>query len=90
MDELQKGDYVYYAQIFKPPVGEYNVIELKIHMINAEKQYFTGFETNESKRTFLFKFADWGKNVFTSYDMASAMIKEAEKQYGKTKKNKEV
>lgn len=89
MDELQKGDMVYYAQIFKPPLGEYNVIELRVHNINTEKQYFTGCETSDSKHTFLFKFTDLDQCVFVNKDTALAVVKEAEKKYGKVKKSKE-
>ena len=89
MDEIQKGDLVYYTQIFKPPLGEYNVIELRVHSVNAEKQYFTGCETNDSKHTFLFTFSDLDKCVFINKDTAQVIVNEAEEKYGKVKKSKE-
>lgn len=82
-DDLQKNNYVYYAQVFKPPIGEYNVVELKVHNINAEKQYFTGCEVNKSRQTFIFNFSDWNKIVFADRNQALDMVKTAEKEFGK-------
>ena len=73
MQELKKGSMVYYAQIFKPPVGEYNVIELKVHTINEEQHYFTGCATTGNKHTYLFSFKALENNVF--FDRKDALLK---------------
>ena len=81
MQELQKGSIVYYAQIFKPPVGEDNVIELKVHTINEEKHYFTGCETKGNKHTLLFNLKALGNNVFFNRKDALEKVKVAEELY---------
>lgn len=90
MEELQKGDYIYYAQIFKPPIGTYTVIELKVHNINDEYKYFTGCEVSKSKQTYIFKFDDFGKIVFANINQAVDMVEEAEQKFGKITRTKEV
>ena len=89
MQELQKGSMVYYAQIFRPPVGEYNVIELKVHTINEEKHYFTGCETKGNKHTLLFDLKALDNNVFFNREDALAKVKAAEEQYKNIKINEE-
>lgn len=81
MQELKKGTMVYYAQIFKPPVGEYNVVDLKVHTVNEEKHYFTGCETKGNKHTLLFDLKALGNNVFFNRADALAKVKAAEEQY---------
>lgn len=81
MQELHKGSIVYYAQIFKPPIAEYTVIELKVHTVNEEKHYFTGCETKGKKHTLLFNLKELGDNVFFNEIDALEKIKEAEELY---------
>lgn len=81
MKELNKGTLVYYAQIFKPPVGEYNVVELKVHTVNEDKHYFTGCETKGNKHTLLFDLKALGNNVFFNRNDALRKVKEAEQLY---------
>ena len=90
MDELQKGDFVYYARIFKPPLCEYEIIELKVNCINNELKYFTGCEVSKSKQTFIFNFCDWDKCVFADRNVALNLVKEAEKKFGKATRQKEI
>ena len=89
MQELKKGMLVYYAQIFKPPLGEYNVVELKVHTINEEEQYFTGCETKGNKHTLLFSFKALGNHVFFDRRDALQKVKEAEEKYKNVKINAE-
>ena len=72
---------MYYAQIFKPPIGEYNILELKVHTINEELHYFTGCETSGSKRTLLFNAKALGSDVFIDRKEALKKVKEAENKY---------
>ena len=81
MQELKKESMVYYAQIFSPPVGEYNVIDLKVHNVNEEKHYFTGCETKGNKHTLLFNLKALGNNVFFNRTDALQKVKEAEEKY---------
>lgn len=90
MINLEKGDYVYYAQIFKPPIGTYNVIELKVHNISEECKYFTGCEVNKSRQTYIFHFGDLDTIVFKNCNTALELVKEAEEKYGKVTRYKEI
>lgn len=72
---LTKGQIVYYARIL-PPVGIYEIIELKLRTV--EDTYFVGVE-NSTKHAYQFGNTAINKTVFFNRKDALKLVKEAEK-----------
>ena len=72
---LTKGQIVYYARII-PPVGMYEIYELKIRTV--EETYFVGVD-KKTKHAFLFGNHALDKIVFNDRKDALKIVKEAEK-----------
>ena len=75
MQQLTKGQVVYYARIL-PPVGMYEVYDLKIRTV--EEEYFVGLD-KDTQHAYLFENAALEKNVFINRKDALKVVKEAEK-----------
>ena len=75
MNELHKGDIVYWARII-PNCGIYDVYELKIRTIT--ETYFVGIEKRE-KHAYLFGNENIGKVVFKDRKDALNKAKDEEK-----------
>lgn len=89
---IQKGITVYYAQIMPPPLGTYNVLDLKIHTVKrgSDNDYFTGCDIRGNKHTYLFTPHDIDKHIFFDRNDALTLVKAAEEKYKDVKINNEV
>ena len=85
MQELTKGQKVYYARIFES-VGMFEVIDLKIRAV--EDTWFVGTE-QRTKQAFLFGMNAIDKTVFLDRQQALDLVLDAQEKYKKTHKDKD-
>jgi hypothetical protein len=85
MQELVKGQKVYYARIFES-VGMFELIDLKIRTV--EDTWFVGTE-QRTKQAFLFGKDSINKTVFLDRGEALELVIEAQETYKKTHKEKD-
>ena len=85
MQELTKGQKVYYARIFES-VGMFEVIDLKIRTV--EDTWFVGTE-QRTKQAFLFGMNAIDKTVFLDRQQALDLVLDAQEKYKKTHKDKD-
>ena len=75
MNDLHKGDIVYYARIM-PTLGIFEVEELKLRTV--EEDYFVGLNKHD-KRAFLFFMNSIGDKIFLNRKDALNKVKDAQK-----------
>ena len=73
--DIKKFDIVYYARIL-PPVGIYEVVELKVRTVAED--FFVGTD-KITKHAFMFKLDNIDKIIFFERKAALDIVKEAEK-----------
>lgn len=71
---IKKDDVVYYSRIL-PPVGIYEVCDLKVRTVGSD--YFVGFDKRD-KRAYLLNFSDIGEIAFFNRDDAVKKVITAE------------
>lgn len=74
MNDLHKGDIVYYARIM-PTLGIFEVEELKLRTV--EEDYFVGLNKHD-KRAFLFFMNSIGDKIFLNRKDALNKVKDAQ------------
>lgn len=79
MEKIKKNSIVYYAQCLEP-VGEFEVLELKVRTVKSN--WYVGIEKKD-KHSYLFYDHDIGKRIFFDRNEALDVVKEAEKKYKK-------
>lgn len=85
MQELVKGQKVYYARVFES-VGMFEVIDLKIRAV--EDTWFVGTE-QRTKQAFLFGMNAIDKTVFLDRQQALDLVLDVQEKYKKTHKDKD-
>lgn len=77
MNDLHKGDIVYYARIM-PTLGIFEVEELKLRTV--EEDYFVGLNKHD-KRAFLFFMNSIGDKIFLNRKDALNKVKVSSERY---------
>lgn len=80
MEELKKGQVLYYAQCLEN-CGVFEVLEIKLRTI--EDTWFSGVE-KRTRHAYLFSNKDIDKTVFVDREEALTVVKAAEKNCKKT------
>lgn len=83
-NKLYRGDFVYYAQSL-PNLNEFNVIDLKVRMV--EESWFSCTE-KITKRAYIFNNSDLDRIVFRDRLSALEKARSDEEDYRKPKKDK--
>lgn len=77
MDDLNVGDYVFFARVIKS-CDVYEVLKLKLRTVDYDAGWFVGFDV-KTKITFLFNDDDVEKTIFINENDAKTVVKTAKK-----------